>query len=91
VAGVLVEQPERDLVQCGLDRADLRDHVDAVAVVFDHPLDAADLALDALEALEELVLGRGVAAGRRGRGGVGGRHDGAPGGRTLRIAYPSRV
>src|SRR4029453_3935161 len=30
VAGVLVEQPERDLVQRGVDGADLRDDVDAV-------------------------------------------------------------
>ena len=43
----LVEQAERDLVERGLDRADLREHVDAVAVVLDHALDAADLALDA--------------------------------------------
>ena len=46
VVGVVVEQAERDLVERGLDRADLRQHVDAVAVVLDHPLDAADLTLD---------------------------------------------
>jgi len=31
---------------------DLRDDVDAVAIVFDHPVEAADLALDAFEPLE---------------------------------------
>ena len=41
---------------------DLRDHVDAVAVVVDHALDAADLALDPAEPADELLLGRGVAA-----------------------------
>jgi hypothetical protein len=83
VAGVVVEQSERDLVERRLDRADLREHVDAVAVVFDHAFNAADLSFDALEALDELVLGGGVAARRcRPRGGVGrggggaGRHGG---------------
>ena len=70
VARVLVEQAERDLVERGLDRADLGQDVDAVAVVLDHPLDAADLALDALHALEQLVLRGGVAA-LRARGSVG--------------------
>ena len=63
MARVVVEQAERDLVERGLDRADLGEHVDAVAVVLDHALDAADLALDAPQALEELVLGGGVAVG----------------------------
>src|SRR5215210_7766601 len=57
VLHVLVEQAERHLVECGLDRADLRQHVDAVAVVIDHLLDAPGLALDALEAGEDLGLG----------------------------------
>src|SRR3712207_8707830 len=35
VGGVVVEQPERDLVERRLDRRDLRDDVDAVAVVVD--------------------------------------------------------
>jgi uncharacterized protein YxjI len=56
VRGVIVEQAERDLVERGLDRADLREDVDAVAVVLDHPLHAADLALDALEALQSWSL-----------------------------------
>src|SRR3954453_23074360 len=46
VAGVPIQEPERDLVERRLDRADLRQHVDAVAVLFDHARDAADLALD---------------------------------------------
>ena len=61
-----VEQAKRDLLERGLDRRDLGQDVDAVAVVLDHPLDAADLALDAAQAGEELVLARRVAAtGRR--------------------------
>src|SRR3954462_2525289 len=62
VARVVVEQPQRDLVERGLDRGDLGQHIDAVAVLVDHALDAADLALDAAQALAELVLGGGVAA-----------------------------
>ena len=41
--GVAVEQAERDLVEGGLDRRDLSEDVDAVAVLLDHLLDAADL------------------------------------------------
>src|ERR671924_528794 len=52
VAGVAVEEPECHLVQRGLDRGDLGDDIDAVAVVLDHSLDAAHLAFDALEARE---------------------------------------
>src|SRR5512132_1733437 len=33
MARVVVEQAERNLVHCGLDRADLGEHVDAIAVV----------------------------------------------------------
>jgi hypothetical protein len=69
VVRVLVEQAGRDLVERRLDRRDLREDVDAVAVLVDRPLDAAVLALDAAQALVELVLRRGVAAGgRRGTG-----------------------
>jgi hypothetical protein len=65
--GVLVDEAERDLVQRGLHGGDLGQHVDAVTVVLDHALDPADLAFDAPQAFEELVLGGGVAAswGRR--------------------------
>ena len=69
VARVLVEEPERDLVQRGVDRRDLGEDVDAVAIVLDHALDAADLALDPAQALEQLVLGGGVSAGGRRLGG----------------------
>ena len=70
VADVLVEHAEGDAVEGGAHRGDLRQHVDAVAVLLDHPRDAAHLPLDARQAREELVLGGGVAA--RG-GGVHGR------------------
>jgi hypothetical protein len=43
---VVVEPTEGDLVEGGLDRADLRQHVDAVAVVLDHFLKPADLPFD---------------------------------------------
>jgi hypothetical protein len=62
VAGVIVEQAERHLVERGLDGGDLGDDVDAVAVFLDHALDAAYLALEAPKALEQLVLGSAVAA-----------------------------
>jgi hypothetical protein len=66
VGGVLVEQPQGDLVQRGLDGGDLGEHVDAVAVLVDHLLHAADLPLDAPQSRLKLVLGGAVAArGRR--------------------------
>jgi hypothetical protein len=49
----------------------------AVTVVFDHSLHSTDLALDTAEAVEEGVLGGGVAAGlSNGRGGHRGRLSG---------------
>ena len=68
VPGVPVEQAEGDLVEGGLDGRDLGEHVDAVAVVVDHFLDAAHLAFDAAQPRLQLVLGGGVTAG-------GCRHD----------------
>src|SRR4029079_3321734 len=62
VARVTVQEAERDLVQRRLDGGDLRQDVDAVAVLVDHARDAADLALDAGQALIELFFGGGVAA-----------------------------
>ena len=44
-----IQQAEGDLVERGLDRRDLSQDVDAVAVLLDHALDATDLALDARE------------------------------------------
>jgi hypothetical protein len=66
VAGVVVKEAEGDLVERGLDRGDLRQDVDAVAVLLDHPSDAADLALDTGEAVAELILGGGVATAHDG-------------------------
>ena len=54
--------PSATLSSAAWTARDLGQHVDAVAVLLDHPLDAAHLALDAPQALDELVLGRGVAA-----------------------------
>ena len=56
MVGVVVEQAERDLVERRLHGGDLGEHVDAVAVLVDHPLDAADLAFDAAQALESWSL-----------------------------------
>ncbi len=55
--GVVVKQTERDFVKRGLDGANLSEDIDAVAVLLDHALDAADLAFDPAQAVEQLVLG----------------------------------
>jgi hypothetical protein len=48
VSSVVVEQAERrDLVEGGLDSGNLRQHVDAAVVAFDHAFDAAYLPFDA--------------------------------------------
>ena len=47
VAHVAVEHPHRDLLERGLDGRHLGEDVDAVGVLPDHPLEPADLALDA--------------------------------------------
>jgi hypothetical protein len=47
VARVTVEQPEGDLVKRGLHGADLGEHVDAVAVLFDHSRHPPHLTFDA--------------------------------------------
>jgi hypothetical protein len=59
---MVVQEAEGHLVQRGLSGADLREDVNAVAVVFDHALYASHLSLDPSNALEQLVLGGGVAA-----------------------------
>ncbi len=64
VAGVVVDQAEGDPVESGLDRADLGQDVDAVALLVDHPAYPPDLAFDPREALEQGVL---VGAGIRPR------------------------
>src|SRR4051794_2517750 len=61
VAEVLLEQPQRDGLQCLGHRRDLGEDVDAVLLVLDHPLQAAGLALDAAQPLEVLVLAVDVA------------------------------
>ena len=61
VLDVLFEHLQRDGLERGADGAELRQDVDAVAVVLDHARDAAHLALDAREALQELLLVRRVA------------------------------
>ena len=61
VLDVLVEQLERDALERVRHGGDLREDVDAVALVLDHPLDPADLALDAVQPLDERVLVRDVA------------------------------
>src|SRR5262249_12723046 len=58
VLHVPVEDQEGEAVERGRDRADLREDVDAIAVVGDHLLDPADLPLDPVKALgERLLLG----------------------------------
>jgi hypothetical protein len=59
-ACVPVQKPESDLVERRVDRGDLRDDVDAVAIVLDHPGDPVHLPVDAGEAGEELVVARAV-------------------------------
>ena len=66
VAHVLVEQTETDALQRLRDRHDLREHVDAVLVVVDHPLQAAHLAFDAAQPLAVVVLLEAVAPHRHG-------------------------
>src|SRR5438874_10006441 len=61
VAQVLVEQAERNRFEGFRRRRDLREHVDAVLVALDHLGDAADLTLDAPQALQVGVLVLGVA------------------------------
>jgi hypothetical protein len=43
---VPVQDVDGDLLERGLDGRDLGEDVDAVGVLVDHPLQAADLALD---------------------------------------------
>jgi hypothetical protein len=56
MADVVVEQSDRDLLQCIGRRRDLGQDVDAVIVVLDHALEAADLALDPAEPRQQVVL-----------------------------------
>src|SRR6266540_3942636 len=53
---MVVEHPEGKTLECRVDCRDLREDVDAVAVVLDHALDAPDLSFDAVEALRQGAL-----------------------------------
>ena len=50
---VMLEQLQRERVERRLHGAHLRQYVDAIAVVVDHPADAAHLAFDAIEPLRQ--------------------------------------
>jgi hypothetical protein len=54
---VVVEEPERDLVEGRQDGRDLGEDVDAVAVVVDHARDATHLAFDSSQAPLQSPLG----------------------------------
>ena len=49
----MLEQLARERVERRLHGAHLRQDVDAVAIVVDHPPDAADLSFDAIEAFRQ--------------------------------------
>src|SRR5438552_2799131 len=53
---MLVEDLECERLERRVDGRDLGEDVDAVAVLLDHPLDAADLALDSVQAFDQSVL-----------------------------------
>jgi hypothetical protein len=57
IADVGVEHVDGDLLEGGLDGRHLREDVDAVGVLVDHSLEAADLSLDPAEAV---VGGSGI-------------------------------
>src|SRR5450756_2305710 len=61
---VVVEEREGERLERLGDRGDLGEDVDAVLVVCDHLLQAADLALDAAQTVE--VRGLGLVSARRG-------------------------
>src|SRR5438034_272332 len=65
VVDVLVEDLEGEALERCRDGRDLRQDVDAVAVVLDHPLDSAHLALDPMEPLDERLFVGSVAIGVR--------------------------
>ncbi len=67
VLHVVVEHPQGDGLERRVDGAELREDVDAVAVVLDHPGDAAHLPLDPGEPAEQPFLVGRVAVGGCGR------------------------
>src|SRR5262245_23107641 len=56
VIDVVVEDLEGQALERGVDGGDLREDVDAVAILLEHPLDAAHLPLDAMEPADESIL-----------------------------------
>src|SRR5512142_3337047 len=61
VVQMLVEQPQRDGLQRAGRRRYLGEHVDAIGVLLDEALQPADLALDATQPQQMVLLGRLVA------------------------------
>jgi 2-isopropylmalate synthase len=61
----------RRLTERRLGRGDLEQHVDAVAIVFDHARHPLDLPRDAAKALEDLIFGRSVQHDLMPYGGIG--------------------
>jgi hypothetical protein len=55
VPDMILQNSLFDATQCGANGGYLRNDVDAIAVLFDHPRDAADLTLDFIETLEARV------------------------------------
>src|SRR4051794_12139209 len=53
---MVVENLEGQAFERSVHRCDLREDVDAVTVVLDHPLDAAHLSFDPMETLDQRLL-----------------------------------
>src|ERR1700675_655354 len=66
VPDVVLEQLHREALERGRDGGDLREDVDAVPLLLDHPLDPAYLPLDAMQALDQRILIRDVSVGHAG-------------------------
>src|SRR5262245_8823544 len=61
---MVVEDLQGEALERRADGADLRQHVDAVALLLDHALDPAHLALDAMQPVDERLLVGDVAVCR---------------------------
>jgi hypothetical protein len=64
VAGVVLDEAYRHRVEGGLNRGYLVEHIGTPAVVLDHALEAAGLALDAPQTGEQSALVLAVAPAR---------------------------
>jgi hypothetical protein len=82
VTKVFVEQAQTHALESLGDGHDLGEHVDAVLVVLDHPLEAPHLPFDPPQAVPVLGLLERVAAG--------GHDDLLPGGNPGGVYYPRR-